>query len=521
MAKQASFIMALLFLLGTIIWSLPVRSEEQSENPYLLHAAAKRGDVKALNTLISDNIDINQQDADGWTALMHAVKAGNQQQIDILLKAGALPNIADKLGRTPLEIATKQSALITFQLIQAGADVNVRNAGGIPVIMIAAGKGRQDLVELLISAGARLDYKDYQGNTILKWSEGSGNTELTNYLKPRVKKAIAETPKESGLDFAEFKYGDAVHPEWFKHSLLDLDEDLNDALDAGKLGLMVYFGLKRCSYCDAFMENTLGEPDIEQRVRRLFDAVGMSIFSNNEMTDPTGEVYTVKDFVTEKKANYSPTLIFYGHGGRVLLKIVGYYPPDKFRRVLDYLEGGYYEHEKLYTYMNRHKNSSVKTRSEIKKDKLFPNKNYTLARKDKPAKRPLLVLFEQPDCDSCDRFHERVLTDKPIRRLLKQFDTLQLDATDTKTAVVTPEGSRIAAKTWYNRLGLNYYPAMVFYDEEGNEITRLDSETKRWRMEGTLQLILEKSYTKDTQVQRWRRDKAVMFYEQQQASQGN
>ncbi|MGD8926757.1 MAG: hypothetical protein PVG20_07890, partial [Thioalkalispiraceae bacterium] len=114
-----------------------------------------------------------------------------------------------------------------------------------------------------------------------------------------------------------------------------------------------------------------------------------------------------------------------------------------------------------------------------------------------------------------DRFHQRVLTDKPIRRLLGQFDTLQLDATDSKTAVVTPGGSRIAAKTWYNRLGLNYSPALVFFDEKGKEIMRLDSETKRWRMEGTLQLILEKSYTKDTQVQRWRREKAVMFYNQQ------
>ena len=75
----------------------------------------------------------------------------------------------------------------------------------------------------------------------------------------------------------------------------------------------------------------------------------------------------------------------------------------------------------------------------------------------------------------------------------------------------------MAAKTWYQQLGLNYSPAMVFYDEAGNEITRLDSETKRWRMEGTLQLILEKSYTRDTQVQRWRRDKAVEFYEQRQA----
>jgi hypothetical protein len=35
-------------------------------------------------------------------------------------------------------------------------------------------------------------------------------------------------------------------------------------------------------------------------------------------------------------------------------------------------------------------------------------------------------------------------------------------------------------------------------------------------MEGTLQLILEKAYKQDAQLQRWRRDKAVQFYKLQQ-----
>lgn len=493
-----------LLLVGTLLGMLAISPAVFAGQVTALHTAEKSGDLPTLNT----------QDARGWTALMYATRSGDHKQVAMLLKAGASPDIADKLGQTPLELATKQPLAITRQLIEAGANVNIRNAGGIPVVMIAAGEGRQDIVELLLAAGARLDFKDYQGNTIMDWAKRGGNDQLTRFLQPRFEKAVAATPEKSGVDFAEEMFADARHPKWFKLSYLDLDEDLNEALKNGKQGLMVYFGLKRCSYCQAFMENTLAKPDIEKRVRGLFDSVGMSIFSDDEMTDPTGKVYTVKDFVTAKKANYSPTMIFYGKGGRQLLKIVGYYPPKKFRLVLDYLEGQHYEKESLYSYINRQKPKTSLTKAGIQDDRqLFPNKDYNLYRKHKPAERPLLVLFERPDCDSCERFHQRVLTDEPVRRLVGQFDTLQLDATDDKTVIVTPEGSHLTPKIWRYRLGLDYSPAMVFFDEAGKEITRLDSETKRWRMEGTLQLILEKSYTEDTQVQRWRRDKAVEFFE--------
>ncbi|MGD8925733.1 MAG: ankyrin repeat domain-containing protein, partial [Thioalkalispiraceae bacterium] len=401
MAQQIkiSLIVVFLELTGLILWAMPAQPGAYAQSAYPLHAAAKRGDVQALQTLIANQANINQQDKDGWTPLMHAVRAGQRQSIDILLKAGAIPNIADKLGRTALELAGNHPVSMSRQLIEAGADVNRRNTGGIPVILVAAGQGRQDLVEYLLSAGARIDYKDYQGNSILDWSARSGNTKLINYLKPRLKKALANLPKKSTDDFDESKFADAVHPKWFKHSFLDLNEDLKEALEGGKKGLMVYFGLKRCSYCQAFMDNTLAKPDIEQRTRRLFDAVGMSIFSDNELIDPTGKTYVVKDFVTLKKANFSPTMIFYGPGGRELLKIIGYYPPKKFRLVLDYLEGEFYNRETLHAYIARHQSATAQAKSVIQHDKLFPNKNYQLFRKTKPAKRPLVVLFEQPNCD--------------------------------------------------------------------------------------------------------------------------
>jgi len=503
------------FLLTNILIIFPYNASLASVASHALplHEAVQKKDTTVLQRAIANSKSLDIQDLNGWTALMFATRDGNIDAVSMLLAGGALANIVDRLGQSPLHLAVEVPSAITRLLIQAGGDVDQRNAGGVSTIMLAAGSGREDVVELLLKAGARLDFKDYQGNTVVEWSRRSGNTHLTEMLKQKLALVIENLPEKTGEDFAEDVFVDVTFPDWFKPSYLDLNEDLSDALNSGKQGLMIYVSLSRCSYCKAFVDNTLSLPDVSQRVRNTFDVVGMDIFDDSEMTSPTGRSYIVKDFVTEKKANYSPTMIFYGAKGRELLKIVGYYPPDKFRTVLDYLEGKHYQRETLRSYFNMTKTPSLKQTTGIKLDnKLFSKPPYDLDHRAEPAKRPMLVLFEQPDCSACDRFHKRVLGDKAIRRLMGQFETVHLDASDRTTRLITPTGRRITPRQWFKQLDLTYSPATVFFDETGKEITRLDSETKRWRMEGTLQLILAKDYKNDIQVQRWRRDRAIQFY---------
>lgn len=496
-----------------LLFSAPIL-HAQNESP-ALHQAVINEDTKALHQLITPAANLDIQNEDGWTALMFAVKQNRVDYVQLLLRNGASPNISDRLSRTPLQLAVDGPIEINRMLVKAGADLDVRNAGGISALMMAASKGRSDIVYMMLDAGAKLDFKDYHGKTAVDWAKKSGDKHLSQTLEKKLKLITANGPEKTVEDFDEAVFEDVTYPEWFKKSFFDLDDDLEEALNNGKKGLLVYVGLKRCSYCKAFMDNTLSQTDIEARVRKNFDAVGMDIFSNNEMRDPKGKKNIVRDFVTEEKAIYSPTMIFYGPKGEKVLKIVGYYPPEKFRKVLDFLEGEHYRKETLYSFMTRHKNKKSIAAAKIKQEPaLFSNKTFKLNHTKNKSARPIMVLFERPDCEACDRFHHRVLQNKPIRRLIQRFEAIQLDATDSKTSVVTPDGNQLSPEKWFKQLDLQYSPSMVFYDEKGNEIMRLDSETKPWRMEGTLQLILAGDYKNDTQVQRWRRDKAVMFYQQ-------
>jgi hypothetical protein len=67
--------------------------------------AAEVGDVRALQTLLARQTDINARDSAGRTALMLATLHNQQEALLALLAVGADPNISDAQGITPLKAA--------------------------------------------------------------------------------------------------------------------------------------------------------------------------------------------------------------------------------------------------------------------------------------------------------------------------------------------------------------------------------------------------------------------------------
>lgn len=508
----------LIEMLTVGICLLSLSQAAQATNISSLHEAVQRGDMPALHSAIISTEKPDARDSNGRTALTFSAEAGNTKALQVLLDAGASPDVNDFLGRSALHYAVKSPLEITRLLVAAGADLDIRNSGGVTPLMEAAGQGRLDIVKLLLNAGARLDFKDYQGNSAEDWAKRSGNTQLGEMLSRRIMSLGAADPiVSSGENFAEDVFVDMHFPQWFSPSFLNFRDDLADAVNNGKQGILLFLSTRRCSYCKAFVDNVLAQADVRQRLQSSYDVFGLEIFDTSEMIDPAGNSYRINEFVTANKASFTPTMIFYGSQGKKLLKIVGYYPPEKFRRVLDYLEGQHYQRAPLREYMARTAPVSDKQQPITTDNALFSRPPYMLDRSVFAAQNPLVVVFETPDCASCELFHKRVLSDKSVRRLISEFESVQLDASDTSSKLKTPDGRVMTPAQWYEQLDLSYSPAIVFFDQNGNEAMRLDSETQRFRMEGALQLVLEGGYREDPQLQRWRWKKASQVFSKEQS----
>lgn len=297
---------------------------------------------------------------------------------------------------------------------------------------------------------------------------------------------------------------DLEYPDWFTHSFLNLHEDLEDAQQSGKKGIIVYFGQKDCAYCEALLETNFGsEKDIVDYTQKHFDVIPLDIWGSREVIDMTGQTLTEREFAEFEGTNFTPSLIFYTAEGEEALRLRGYYPPYKFRGALEYVTGDFYQRESFRDYLARADPPPKFEIGDMNSDESFEQPPYFLERNRIQASRPLAVFFEQQQCHACDILHSEPLQDERSRELLDKFDKVQLDMW-SDTPVLTPQGGRLSARQWAAKLGVFYAPTIVFFDESGNEVLRVDSVVRLYRLRGVLDFIASRGYRDAPTFQRWR-----------------
>ena len=135
-----------------------------------LHYAVQHSFTKIVNILIDARADVNVENLDGNTPLHFAHDRDNTIA---LLHSGACIDIHNKLGETPLVVASQLGAIdVVEELVKAGANIYKKDKDGNSLIHQAllgryhANKEKE--IELYVSAGLDIDNKNDQGETPLQ-----------------------------------------------------------------------------------------------------------------------------------------------------------------------------------------------------------------------------------------------------------------------------------------------------------------------------------------------------------------
>ena len=154
-----------------------------------LHDAALVGDAMRLAVLLDAGPwAIDLLSPDGWTALHLAAFVGKDAAAFALLERGASARIMGRAFEQNLAVhaacAGRRLGKTAFaKLVAATGDPNALQKQGYTPLMIAAGNGFVDAVDVLLAAGADRGRKNPEGKTAADYARERGHHDLAKKLE--------------------------------------------------------------------------------------------------------------------------------------------------------------------------------------------------------------------------------------------------------------------------------------------------------------------------------------------------
>jgi thioredoxin-related protein len=266
---------------------------------------------------------------------------------------------------------------------------------------------------------------------------------------------------------------------------------------------MVYFGQDGCPYCKELIQTNFSQKAIVDKTRRHFVALALNIWGDREVTWIDGRTLSEKDFAKLLRVQFTPTVLFLDEKGGVAARLNGYYPPQRFGAVLDYVAGRMEAKQPLADYLA----ATVKETASptLHDEPFFMKPPYDLRRR--PGGKPLAVVFETRHCAPCDEMHREGFRREELRALLPQFDVARFALSD-RSEITDPAGRKTRAEAWVRELKVTYTPSIVFFDATGREVFRIEAYLRPFHLSSSFEYVASGAWRSEPEFQRFLQAKA-------------
>lgn len=323
---------------------------------------------------------------------------------------------------------------------------------------------------------------------------------------------VVQSATEGQLSEGMVNPGFYEKPEWFKDSFLELSDELEDA-NTNKRQVILYFHQDGCPYCKKLLDDNFTDKKIVKTMQQHFNLIEINMWGDKTVTLLSGEELSEKEFAKQMNIMFTPTLVILDNKGQSQFRMNGYYAPDKFQAALDYVLlksaepaadivtfNAFYKQQKT-------QQSKPKTVSKIKTEK-FIYKGNDLSAFIKQSKKPVMILFEQVNCDACNELHGDIFRRMPVYKQLKQYNIAQIDI-NSETKIISPDGQPLSERQLAKALNIQYTPSILFF-EPGNTtpVFRSEAYLKNFHVQALFDYILSNAYKTEPEFQRFVQQRA-------------
>lgn len=148
---------------------------------------------------------------------------------------------------------------------------------------------------------------------------------------------------------------------FFQETFGDYTEELAQAKQENKKGILLFFEMDECPYCHYMKNKVLNQPEVQEYYRQNFRIFSVDIEGDIEITDFTGETMKMKDFAFKKnRVRATPVFAFYDLEGKQVHKHIGKTSStEEFMLMGKYIAESIYK-EKRFTVYKREQEPKAK-----------------------------------------------------------------------------------------------------------------------------------------------------------------
>ena len=155
--------------------------------------------------------------------------------------------------------------------------------------------------------------------------------------------AFAETPRDP-------------YSHFFNETFGDFSEELENARNEGKKGIMIFFEMDECPFCHYMKGNVLNQPSVQAYYREHFLLFPVDIEGDVGIVNFEGEAMTQKEWAKRSRVRATPVIAFYDlNGKRVHRHISKTSGVEEFMLMGEFVADGHYQTMKFTPFKKQHK----------------------------------------------------------------------------------------------------------------------------------------------------------------------
>jgi thioredoxin-related protein len=147
---------------------------------------------------------------------------------------------------------------------------------------------------------------------------------------------------------------------FFDETWGNFQEELQNARNQGKQGILIFFEMDECPFCHRMKETVLNQPKVQAFFKKHFLNFSVDIEGDLPVTDFKGQTMTQKDFAFKSnRVRATPVFAFYDLTGKRVMRFTGATNGvDEFMLLGQYVVDG--EYDKMpFTKYKREKRSAA------------------------------------------------------------------------------------------------------------------------------------------------------------------